>query len=274
MGCNHCEQCEINHSHNREHVEENKLEIVLYILSILFLLLSFIPALENMKVILIISSILFSGYKLLFNGIKNVFKLNFEEDTLMTIAVIAAFALGEYVESSLVVILFRLGEFLEHRAVHKSQDSIKEIVKIKANTANLIKQNDEIEVVDVEKIKVNDTILIKPGEKVPVDCIVLSGTSEIDTSAITGESKPVYVNANTEVLSGGINLNGALTCKVLRDVKKSVASQIVDLVYEATNNKGKTEKFITKFSKIYTPTVIIIAILVAIIPATIRIFRL
>lgn len=270
MGCNHCEHCEIeNHAHNHEHEEkENKLEIVLYVIGILFLLLSFIPRLGNMKVVLIVFSILFSGYELLFNGIKNIFKLNFEEDTLMTIAVIAAFCLGEYVESCLVIILFRLGEFLEHRAVDKSQDSIKEIVKIKADTANLVKENSEIEVVDVAKIKVNDTILIKPGEKIPVDCIVLTGTSEIDTSAITGESKPVYVKENTEILSGGINLNGALTCKVLRDVKNSTASQIVDLVYEATNNKGKTEKFITKFSKIYTPTVITIAILVAIIPAT------
>lgn len=270
MGCNHCEHCEVNHNHNHEHEEEkeNKLEIVLYVLAILFLILSFIPKLGNMKIVLIVFSILFSGYKLLFNGIKNVFKLNFEEDTLMTIAVIAAFFLGEYIESSLVIILFRLGEFLEHRAVHKSQDSIKEIVKIKADTVNLVKENDEIEVIDVAKIQVNDTILIKPGEKVPVDCIVLSGTSEIDTSAITGESKPAYVNENTEILSGGINLTGALTCKVLRNVKNSTASQIVDLVYEATNNKGKTEKFITKFSKIYTPTVIVIAILLTIIPAT------
>jgi len=271
MGCNHCEHCEMqHHSHNHEHEEEkeNKLEIVLYLLAILFLLLSFIPTLGNMKVILIVVSILFSGYELLFNGIKNIFKLNFEEDTLMTIAVIAAFCLGGYIESSLVIILFRLGEFLEHTAVHKSQDSIKEIVKIKADTANLIKKNNEIEVINVEQVKVNDTILIKPGEKVPVDCIVLSGTSEIDTSAITGESKPAYVNENTEILSGGINLTGALTCKVLRNVKNSTASQIVDLVYEATNNKGKTEKFITKFSKIYTPTVIVIAILLAIIPAT------
>lgn len=271
MGCKNCDHCEIehhdHHSHNEHKEKESKLDIVLYVLAILFLGISFIPALGNFNVIFIVLAILFSGYELLFTGVKNIFKLNFEEDTLMTIAVIAAFCLGEYVESCLVILLYRLGEFLEDRAVDKSNESIEEIVKIKAETANLLKENEITEVVEVENIKVNDVILIKPGEKIPVDCTVISGNSQIDTSSITGESKPVDVKENDELLSGGINLSGALKCKVLRDVKNSTASQIVDLVYEATNNKGKTEKFITKFSKIYTPTVITIAIVIAIIPA-------
>lgn len=270
MGCKHCDHCEIeenvhNHEHGKE--KESKVAIMLYIVAIILLVLSFMPIFSKIKVLLILCAVIFSGYELLFTGIKNIFKLNFEEDTLMTIAVISAFCLGEYVESCLVIILYRLGEFLEDRAVDKSQENIKEIVKIKADTANLVKGNN-IEIVDVKQINVNDTILIKPGEKIPVDAIILSGTSNIDTSAITGESKPLYVSENDEILSGGINLTGALTCKVIRDVKNSTASQIVDLVYEATNNKGKTEKFITKFSKVYTPTVIILAILIAVIPAT------
>lgn len=270
MGCKHCDHCEIeenvhNHEHGKE--KESKVSIMLYIVAIILLVLSFMPIFSKIKVLLILCAVIFSGYELLFTGIKNIFKLNFEEDTLMTIAVISAFCLGEYVESCLVIILYRLGEFLEDRAVDKSQENIKEIVKIKADTANLVKGNN-IEIVDVKQINVNDTILIKPGEKIPVDAIILSGTSNIDTSAITGESKPLYVSENDEILSGGINLTGALTCKVIRDVKNSTASQIVDLVYEATNNKGKTEKFITKFSKVYTPTVIILAILIAVIPAT------
>lgn len=263
-----CKNCKIDnhseHSHSHGEKDKNNLDIILYIIAIILLVLSFVPSLANVKVILISIAILFSGYELLFTGIKNIVKLNFEEDTLMTIAVIAAFCLGEYVESCLVLILYRLGEFLEDRAVDKSDERIKEIVHIKAETANLVK-NDEIEVVDVEKIKPQDIILIKPGEKIPVDVLVIKGDSNIDTSAITGESKPMYVTIGTEVLSGGINLDGAITCKVLKDAKNSTASQIIDLVYEATNNKGKTEKFITRFSKIYTPTVIIIAILVAII---------
>lgn len=266
MSCKHChgeEHCEVE---NHEKTN-SKVGIILYGIAIVLLIASFIPALVPIQVILITGAILLSGYELLITGIKNIFKLNFEEDTLMTIAVIAAFCLGEYVESCLVILLYRLGEFLEDRAVDKSQESIKEIVNIKADTANKLIGN-EIEVVDVKQIQIGDTILIKPGEKIPVDVMVLSGTSTVDTSAITGESTPLEIGENEELLSGGINLIGALTAKVLRDAEHSTASQIVDLVYEASNNKGKTEKFITRFSKIYTPCIILLAVLIAIIPAS------
>ncbi len=264
MSCHHCEH-EHHHEHEHHSQKEEKLSIYLYGIAILFLILSLIPVFAPYKIELIVLAILFSGYELLWNGIKNIFHFNFEEETLMTIAVIAAFALGEYVESCLVILLYRFGEFLEERASEKSEDSIKEIVKIKADTANRV-INNTIETVDVKEIKVGDTILIKPGEKIPVDGIIIYGESEIDTSTLTGESAPMYVTKENEVLSGGVNLTGAITCRVIRDVEHSTASQIVDLVYEATNNKGKTEKFITKFSKVYTPIVIIIAILIAIVP--------
>lgn len=264
MACHHChhEHCEVEEEHNEK---EEKLSMYLYGIGILFLVLSLIPIFTEFRVVFVVLAILFSGYELLWNGIKNIFHLNFEEETLMTIAVIAAFVLGEYTESCLVILLYRLGEFLEERASDKSEESIKEIVKIKADTANRVIEN-TIETIDVKEIKEGDTILIKPGEKVPVDCKILYGESEIDTSSLTGESNPVYVKKETELLSGGVNLTGAITCKVLRDVQNSAASQIVDLVYEATNNKGKTEKFITRFSKIYTPIVIAISILIAIVP--------
>lgn len=264
MACHHChhERCDVEEEHNEK---EEKLSMYLYGIGILFLVISFIPMLAEFRIELVFLAILFSGYELLWNGIKNIFHFNFEEETLMTIAVIAAFILGEYTESCLVILLYRLGEFLEERASDKSEESIKEIVKIKADTANRVIEN-TIETVDVKEIKIGDTILIKPGEKVPVDCKIVYGESEIDTSSLTGESNPVYVKKETELLSGGVNLTGAITCKVQRDVENSAASQIVDLVYEATNNKGKTEKFITRFSKIYTPIVIVISIIIAIIP--------
>ena len=183
----------------------------------------------------------------------------------MAIAVVAACVIGEFTEGALVILLFKLGEFIVHRAVEKSNDSIKQIADIKAKNANLLKEND-VEVVDVNVLKVGDTILIKPGEMVPVDCKVISGKSEIDTSNITGESSPVVVSEDMELLSGTINLNGSLKCIVQKEFKDSTASQIVDLVYEAQNNKGKTEEFITKFSKIYTPIVIVLAILIAVVP--------
>lgn len=264
MSCHHCEN-QHHHEHEHHSEKEEKLSKYLYGIAIFCFVLSLIPIFEPYKIELIALTILLSGYEMLFHGIKNIFRLNFEEETLMTIAVIAAFALGEYLESGLVILLYRFGEFLEERASEKSEDSIKEIVKIKADTANRV-INNTIETVDVKEIKVGDTILIKPGEKIPVDGIILYGESKIDTSSLTGESTPIYVTKENEVLSGGINLTGAITCKVIRDVEHSAASQIVDLVYEATNNKGKTEKFMTKFSKIYTPIVIVIAILIAIVP--------
>ncbi len=264
MSCHHCEK-EHHHEHEHHHEKEETLSKYLYGIGILFFIVSFLPIFAPYKIELIVITLLCSGYEMLLNGIKNIFHLNFEEETLMTIAVISAFAIGEFTESCLVILLYRFGEFLEQRASNKSEDSIKEIVKIKADTANRV-VNNTIETVDVKEIKVDDMILIKPGEKIPVDGIIIYGESEIDTSTLTGESAPVYVTKETEVLSGGINLTGAITCRVIRDVEHSTASQIVDLVYEATNNKGKTEKFITRFSKIYTPIVILVAILIAIIP--------
>ena len=264
MSCHHCEK-EHHHEHEHHHGKEETLSKYLYGIGILFFIVSFLPIFAPYKIELIVITLLCSGYEMLLNGIKNIFHLNFEEETLMTIAVISAFAIGEYTESCLVILLYRFGEFLEQRASNKSEDSIKDIVKIKADTANRV-VNNTIETVDVKEIKVDDMILIKPGEKIPVDGIIIYGESEIDTSTLTGESAPVYVTKETEVLSGGINLTGAITCRVIRDVEHSTASQIVDLVYEATNNKGKTEKFITRFSKIYTPIVILVAILIAIIP--------
>lgn len=209
--------------------------------------------------------IIIIGHDLIIEGIKNLIKLNFKEDTLMTIAIIAAFALGEYPESLAVIVLYKIGEFLEERASKSSEDEIKKISKIKAETANIY-INKNIKTVNVEELKIKDKILIKPGEKVPVDSIIIKGNSSLDTSNITGESKKKTVKEGEEILSGCINLTSAIECEVIRDFKHSTASEIVDLVYQAKNNKGRTEDFITKFSKIYTPIVIILALLIVIIP--------
>ena len=165
----------------------------------------------------------------------------------------------------MVLLLFKLGEFLEEKAVEKSNQNIKEIVEIKAKTANLL-QGEKVNIVKVETLKVGDTILIKPGEMIPVDSSIIKGASTVNTANITGESRETLVKEGDHILSGTLNLTGALTCLVEKDEKNSTASQIVDLVYQATNNKGKTEKLMTKFSKIYTPIVLCIAIIVAIVP--------
>lgn len=254
------------HSHHEKHEEENsKNDIYLYILSVIFFVLAFIPLFSKYKMLLFLVCILVSGYKLIIDGVKNIFKLNFEENTLMTIAIIAAFILGEFPESAMVVLLFKLGEFLEEKAVENSNKNIKDIVDIKPKTANLLDDNENEKQVAVEDIKVGEKIIVKPGEMVPLDSKIIKGTSSLDMSSITGESVPVFVGENENILSGSINLTGSLICITQKDYKNSTASQIVDLVYEATNNKGKTEKFITKFSKVYTPIVMILALIISIV---------
>lgn len=259
-GCHHC------HQHTKEEPENAKLSKYLYGLAVILFIISFIPVWTPYRMYIHLAVVLLAGYELLLTGIQNIFHLNFEEDTLMTIAVIAAFILGEYPESCMVVLLFGLGEFLEEKAVENSNKNIKNIVEIKAKTANQLNEKEEITVLEVNQIQVGDRILVKPGEMVPLDSTILKGNSTLDMANITGESIPVYVEEKMAILSGSMNLTGSLICKVTKDYAHSTASQIVDLVYEATNNKGKTEEFITKFSKIYTPIVIIIAIILAIIP--------
>lgn len=267
MSCiSHDGHCHEENEGNEKEEKKEKIEKILFIISILIFAFSFVLPVNNyIKIGMYVATILLAGYEIIIEGILNIFKLNFEEDTLMTIAVIAAFALGDFSEACLVILLFKLGEMIEDRAVDKSNSNIEEIVSIKAKNANLV-TGDKTEVVDVNVLKVGDKILVKPGENVPVDCRVLSGESNIDTSSITGESKPVYTEAGASILSGSINLDGKLICEVEKDFENSTASQIVDLVYEAQNNKGKTEEFITRFSKIYTPIVIIIAILIGVLP--------
>ena len=267
MSCiSHDGHCHEENEGNEKEEKKEKIEKILFIISILIFAFSFVLPVNNyIKIGMYVATILLAGYEIIIEGILNIFKLNFEEDTLMTIAVIAAFALGDFSEACLVILLFKLGEMIEDRAVDKSNSNIEEIVSIKAKNANLV-TGDKTEVVDVNVLKVGDKILVKPGENVPVDCRVLSGESNIDTSSITGESKPVYTEAGASILSGSINLDGKLICRVEKDFENSTASQIVDLVYEAQNNKGKTEEFITRFSKIYTPIVIIIAILIGVLP--------
>lgn len=246
--------------------ENSKFKILMYVISLILFAVGFMPALASYRLVIYLLAVILSGYDLIIEGIKNIFHLNFEEDTLMTIAIIAAFVIGEYPESVAIVLLFKLGEFIEDKAVEKANKNINSIASLKVQTANLANGKDT-KTVNVEELKVGDTIIVKPGETVPVDSKIIKGESALDTSKLTGESEPVYVNENNEILSGSINQTGTLTCRVNKEYKDSTISKIVDLVYEATNNKGKKEEYITKFSKIYTPVVIIIAVLLAIVPA-------
>lgn len=270
-GC--CGHCHSGHDEHHHGTENSKINVFKYIASVILFLVSIFIVPENLKIITFAITILLAGLETLVTGIKNIFKLDFEETTLMAIAIIAAFILGEYTESAMVVLLARIGEFLEDRTLSKSQKSVREISEIKENNANLIiDDSNNTEKVSASEIKVGDKILIKPGERVPLDCIVLSGKTKIDTSVITGESDLRKVEKGNKILSGSINSNGAIICQVEKNLENSTASQIVNLVNEAITNKGKMENFITKFSRIYTPIVMIIALIIAILPATLGVY--
>ena len=189
----------------------------------------------------------------------------FDENFLMAVATIGAFAIGEFPEAVAVMLFYQVGELFQSYAVDRSRKSISNLMEIRPDYANLI-QGEEIEKVDPDEVKVGDIILIKPGEKVPLDGIVVEGTSMLDTKALTGETVPRKVEENSEILSGCINQNGLLKVKVVREFEESTVSKILELVENASNKKAKSENFITKFAKYYTPTVVIIAVLLAFIP--------
>lgn len=201
------------------------------------------------------------------NHNKNIIsRINFfDEKFLMGLASICALFLGEYIEAIAIIVFFLIGEFLQDRAITHSKNSIKDLMMLKPDFANL-KTPNEVTQVAPENVSVNDIIIVYPGEKIPLDGIVLSGDSYIDTSSITGESIPQYANFNSNVLAGCINNSGVLEIKVTKTYDDSTVSKILTSLENATKNKSVSEKFITKFAKIYTPIIVLIAVLVALIP--------
>ena len=235
--------------------------VVVYIIALLY------KSNENLlSISLFVVSYLFIGGEIVLTAIKNISRGEiFDENFLMSIATIGAFFIGEYPEAVAVMLFYQIGETLQGYAVNKSRKSIADLMNIRADYANVLINGKEIKV-SPENVNINGIIIIKPGEKVPLDGVVLDGSSFIDTSALTGESVPRKVNIGDEILSGSINNSGVLKVKVTKEFGESTVSKILELVENATNKKAPTEKFITKFSKVYTPIVVVIAILVAIIP--------
>ena len=220
---------------------------------------------ELMNILLIISYIVVGGGVLL-KAIKNMTKGRiFDENFLMAIATIGALGIGETSEAVAVMLFYQLGEYLQGMAVGKSRKSIASLMNIRPDSANL-KVNNEIKIVSPDDIQIGDIIVIKPGERVPLDGIVIEGSSMVDTSAITGESVLREVEKDDEILSGFINKNALLTVEVTKEYGESTVSKVLDLVENASSKKSKTENFISKFSKYYTPIVVICAAVIAIIP--------
>ncbi|WP_194191796.1 heavy metal translocating P-type ATPase [Clostridium chrysemydis] len=190
----------------------------------------------------------------------------FDENFLMSVATIGAFAVGEYPEGVAVMIFYEIGELFQSYAVNRSRKSISALMDIKAEYANLITNTGEIKEVNPEDVKVNDIILIKSGERVPLDGEIIEGSTSVDSSALTGESLPVSKKPKDELLAGSINLGGVIKVKVLKEFEDSTVARILELVQNASSKKAETEKFITKFAKYYTPIVVFSALALAIIP--------
>ena len=212
-----------------------------------------------------LAATLLAGYKVFIKGFKNLIKFNIEETVLMMIAVIAAFILGEYVEGAMVTLLFTIGEFIEDLAVNSSRRDIEKLSQIRPDTATIISDGREVEV-PAESVKIGSTILVKPHQRIPLDGIILEGSSSIDNSALTGESIPVTVSEGSEVLSGGINGDSLIKIKTTKEFGESTATRILKMVEDAAAQKGSREKFISRFASIYTPIVIVLAVLIAVLP--------
>lgn len=240
--------------------------IKITISSIIFIIAILSPINLYAKLSLYILSYLIVGYEILEKSFKNILSGEiFDENFLMVLASFVAFFLGEYTEAIAIILFYQIGEFFQSYAVNNSRKSISKLVNIKADYAN-IEKNGKIEKVNPEEININDIIIIKPGERVPLDGIIVEGQSNIDTSALTGESMPQSVEIKDEILSGCINLSNILKVKVKKKYTESTASKILDLIENATNKKAKVEHFITKFAKIYTPIVVGLAVLIAVLP--------
>jgi Cd2+/Zn2+-exporting ATPase len=216
--------------------------------------------------IVFISLYLVSGWKVLLNAVRNIFKgMVFNEHFLMTLATGGAIAIHALPEAAGVMIFFMAGEFLQELSVHRSRKSIKALLEIRPDYANL-KINGEIKKVSPEEVSVGSHVIVKPGEKIPLDGIVISGNSQVDTSALTGESVPRLVKEKDSVLAGMINKEGMITIEVTRLFGESSITRILELVENATHNKAKTELFFTTFAKYYTPAIVLIAFLTAVLP--------
>ena len=245
-----------------------KKKLIKIILALILFAFSMIIKFENAWInnILFVISYIIVGFEIIIKALRNIFRGKvFDENFLMTIATIGAFGIGEFPEAVAVMLFYQIGELFQDYAIDKSRKSISDLMDIKPDYAN-IEKNGNIQKVSPDSVKIGDTIIVKPGERVPLDGVVIEGTSNLDTKALTGESLPRNVKKDDEILSGSINLNSILKIKVTKEYNESTVSRILDLVENASSKKSKSENFITKFAHYYTPIVVFIALILAVIP--------
>lgn len=256
--------CEHEHNHEEENSSIQYLKITIAI--VLFIGAILLKPTGLSKILIFLTAYLIAGGDVLLKAIKHIIKGKiFDENLLMTIATIGAFAIGEYPEAVMVMVLYQIGEALQDGAVEKSKKSISELMNIRPDYAN-VEINGKLVKKNPEDVKIGDTIIVKSGEKIPLDGLIVDGSANIDTSALTGESVPRIFKTGDNAISGCINTNGLLTIKVNKEFGDSTVSKILELVEHASSKKAKTENFITKFAKYYTPVVVFGAIALAILP--------
>ena len=245
---------------------EEKEDLYKVIISTLIFFIALLIDNVTLKIILYFIAYIVVSYEIIINAVKNILKGEiFDENFLMALATIGAICIKEYPEAVTVMLLYQIGELFQDYAVNKSRKSISELMDIKPDYAWILKNN-KTNKVDPSDVNINDIIVVKPGEKIPLDGIIVEGESMLNTVALTGEAPYRNVQVNDEVISGCINVNGTLKVKVTKTYENSTVSKILDLVENASNKKSKSENFITKFAKYYTPIVFIIAVILAFIP--------
>ena len=245
-----------------------KKKLTKIIIALILFIFSMVIKFENVWInnAIFVTSYIIVGFEIIRKALRNIIRGKvFDENFLMSVATIGAFGIGEFPEAVAVMLFYQIGELFQSYAVDKSRKSIASLMDIRPDYANVYR-NGKVEKVNPDEVKIGETIVVKPGEKIPLDGIILEGKSTLDTKALTGESIPREVIEKNEVLSGCINLNGVIKIEVTKEYKESTVSKILDLVENASSKKSKSENFITKFAKYYTPIVVIIAAILAILP--------
>lgn len=269
MAC-HCHEsscgCSCHETQEHQHSEQGRGPIIRAVIAVVLLAVSFLLPEGVFRLAFCLVAYLVAGFEALKEAVENIFHGHvFDENFLMTVASIGAFCVGEYYEGVAVMVLYTVGEWLQGKAVASSRASIRALIALRPDTANRV-NGDEIETVKAEDITVGDVILVRGGERIPLDGVILEGSSMVDTSPLTGESVPREWTVGDEALSGCINGRGTLKIQVTKPFGESSVSRIMKLVEEAQENKAKPEQFITRFARVYTPVVCIAAVLLAVIP--------
>ena len=236
------------------------------------IVLHFVPSEGPMRFALYMAPYLIVGYDILMGAIHGVINRQpFDEKLLMTVVIVGAIVLalyddGDYTEAIAVMLFYQIGEWFQSYAVGKSRRNISELMDIRPDSANVLGENGVLIQTDPDEVGIGTIIAVQPGEKVPIDGIVTEGTASLDTRALTGESMPRSVAPGDEIISGCINRNGLIKIRTTKEFGESTVSKILDLVENASSRKSKSEDFITKFARIYTPAVVFSAIALALLP--------